>query len=136
MLAGRSIIAGSGIDIISVTRVREIIARSGERFLRRWFSDDEIAYCAAKARPYQHYAARIAAKEASIKALGIAWEKKILFKDVAISNSETGAPCVKLAGEARKIADKAGIEELHLSISHCTEYAVASVVAVRGCPGA
>ena len=104
-------IAGSGIDIISVTRVREIIVRSGDKFLRRWFNDDEIAYCSAKARPYQHYAARMAAKEAAVKALGTAWEKKILFRDVAILDSETGAPCVRLSGEARKIADKAGIED-------------------------
>ena len=124
-------IAGTGIDIISVERIRKIITRSGDRFLERWFTADEIAYCSAKARPCQHYAARMAAKEASVKALRTAWRQKVLFSDVAVAVSENGAPFIKLSGEALRVAKRAGIDELHLSISHCAEYAVASVIAVR-----
>jgi holo-[acyl-carrier protein] synthase len=120
----------TGIDIISVDRVRALMEKSGERFLRRWFSSEEIEYCTAKARPSQHYAARLAAKEAAVKALGHGWLDGILLSDITVSVGSSGAPLMRLAGRARQIAEESGIEELHVSLSHCTQYAVASVIAV------
>ena len=120
----------TGIDIISVDRVRALMEKSGERFLRRWFCAEEIAYCAAKARPSQHFAARLAAKEAAIKAFGRGWGAGILLREITVSVGTSGAPQMQLAGRARQIAEESGIEELHVSISHCTQYAVASVIAV------
>jgi holo-[acyl-carrier protein] synthase len=120
----------TGIDIISVDRVRALMERSGERFLRRWFSSEEIDYCAAKARPSQHYAARLAAKEAAVKALGRGWGDGILLREITVSIGPSGAPRLQLAGRAREIAEESGVEELHVSLSHCTQYAVASVIAV------
>jgi holo-[acyl-carrier protein] synthase len=120
----------TGIDIISVDRVRALIDKSGERFLRRWFSAEEIAYCEAKARPSQHFSARLAAKEAAVKALGRGWGDGILLREITVSVGTSGAPRLLLAGRAREIAEESGVEELHVSLSHCTQYAVASVIAV------
>jgi holo-[acyl-carrier protein] synthase len=120
----------TGIDIISVERVRALMEKSGERFLRRWFCSEEIEYCRSKARPGQHYAARLAAKEAAVKALGHGWRDGILLSDIAVTIGPSGAPRLQLAGRARQIAEESGIEELHVSLSHCTQYAVASVIAV------
>ena len=120
----------TGIDIISVERVRALMEKSGERFLHRWFSAEEISYCAAKARPSQHYAARLAAKEAAVKALGPAWKERILLKDVTVTNAPSGAPRLLLAGRAGQIAKESGISEFQVSLSHCAEFAVASVITV------
>lgn len=120
----------TGIDIISVDRVRALIEGSGEKFLRRWFSEEEIEYCAAKARSYQHYAARLAAKEAAVKALQPGRRERILLRDITTTNAPSGAPRLLLAGRAAQIAKESGIEQLYVSLSHCAEYAVASVIAV------
>jgi len=120
----------TGIDIISVERVRALMEKSGERFLSRWFSAEEISYCAAKARPCQHYAARLAAKEAAVKALEPARKERILLSDITVTNAPSGAPRMLLAGRADQIAKESGISELHVSLSHCAEFAVASVIAV------
>jgi holo-[acyl-carrier protein] synthase len=120
----------TGIDIIEVDRVRALIDRSGERFLRRWFSAEEISYCAAKARPCQHYAARMAAKEAAVKALAPARGERILLRDITVTTAPSGAPRLILAGRAGQIAKESAITELHVSLSHCAQYAVASVIAV------
>ena len=122
----------TGIDIISVERVSALIRKSGERFLRRWFSADEIGYCTAKARPGEHFAARLAAKEAAVKALDPGPGERIVLKDITVSVGPSGAPRLLLAGRAREIANASGISELHVSLAHCAEYAVASVVAVIG----
>jgi holo-[acyl-carrier protein] synthase len=121
-------ILGTGIDIVSVQRVHELIARSGGRFVRRWFSEEEAAYCSSKAHPSRHFAARIAGKEAVIKAFGPAWEAGILLRDIEIVASESGAPSVRLLGRARMIAERLGAAAVHVSLSHCDQYAVASVV--------
>jgi holo-[acyl-carrier protein] synthase len=120
----------TGIDIISVERVRALMKKSGERFLHRWFSAEEISYCEAKARPCQHYAARLAAKEAAIKALEPAGWDRILLKDITVTIAASGAPRLRLDGRAASIAKESGITELHVSLSHCTQYAIASVIAI------
>jgi holo-[acyl-carrier protein] synthase len=120
----------TGIDIISVERVRALVEKSGERFLRRWFSAEEISYCEAKARPCQHFAARLAAKEAAVKALQPAGWERILLKDITVTIAASGAPHLLLAGRAASLARESGIAELHVSLSHCTQYAIASVIGI------
>ena len=122
----------TGIDIVSVERVSALIRKSGERFLRRWFSADEIGYCAAKARPGEHFAARLAAKEAAVKALDPGPGEHILLQEITVSVGPSGAPRLLLTGRAREIADASGISRFHVSLSHCAQYAVASVIAVIG----
>jgi len=121
---------GTGIDIVDIEKLRGLIERSGPRFLTRWFSSEEISYCEAKARPSQHYAARFAAKEAAIKALGLGWRDGVSLKDVSVTVGSSGAPQVRLGGVAAERAARRGIEELHVSLSHCARYAVASVIVV------
>jgi holo-[acyl-carrier protein] synthase len=120
----------TGIDIISVERVRALVDTAGERFLRRWFSAEEVSYCEARARPWQHYAARLAAKEAAVKALAPAGWERILLKDITVTVEASGAPHLLLAGRAAAMARESKITEIHVSLSHCTDYAVASVIAI------
>jgi holo-[acyl-carrier protein] synthase len=120
----------TGIDIISVHRVRALIEASGDRFVRRWFSSEEIAYCAQKAHPAEHYAARLAAKEAAVKALCPDRGERILLRDIDVVSLPSGAPRLRLSGRAASVAGERGIAEVYLSLSHCAEYAVASVIAV------
>src|SRR5881227_238469 len=77
-------IVGSGIDIAEVPRVAQVIARFGERFLRRVFTDGEIRYCDSKANRVERYAARFAAKEAAMKALGTGWNHGVRWRDVEV----------------------------------------------------
>lgn len=129
-----AVIVGTGIDIVSVPRVRALLERDGERFLRHWFSEEEQAYCAARARPAVHLAARLAAKEAAIKALRTAWDGPVLLHDVVVVCEANGAPSLRLTGRAAGIADRAGVTGLHVSLSHDGDYAVASVIAVADAP--
>jgi phosphopantetheine--protein transferase-like protein len=130
------LIVSTGIDIVSVERVRVLVERTGERFLRHWFSDEEVAYCTAKARPAAHFAARLAAKEAVVKALRPAWDGPVLLRDITVISEETGAPSLRLAGRAAEIAERAGVTGLHVSLSHDGDHAVASVIAVADSPAA
>jgi holo-[acyl-carrier protein] synthase len=123
------VIVGTGIDIISVARVSALLERAGERFIRRWFTDEEIAYSLSKARPAVHLAGRLAAKEALVKALGPAWDGPILLRDIAVGARGEGAPALRLSGRAALMAERAGVTRLHLSISHDGGHAVASVIA-------
>ena len=123
-------IVGTGIDIVSIERVRALVEQAGERFLHRWFSDEEAAYCSAKARPAVHLAARFAAKEAAVKALRTAWNGPVLLRDITVTSEATGAPSLRLAGRAAEIAERAGVTSLHVSLSHDGDHAIASVIAV------
>jgi holo-[acyl-carrier protein] synthase len=130
------LIVGTGIDIVSIERVRVLVQRAGERFLHRWFSDEEVAYCTARARPAMHLAARLAAKEALVKSLRTAWNGPVLLHDITVISDQAGAPSLRLAGRAAEIAKKAGITGLHVSLSHDGDSAIASVIAVADPPAA
>ena len=117
-----------GTDIIEIDRIKESIETLGEKFLNKVFTKNEIEYCESKkAQKYQHYAARFAAKEAVFKAISESLEDKFLLSwcDYEILNDKTGKPKVKIA----KINQNA-IEDIDLSISHCKQYAVATVVVI------
>ena len=122
-------VVGIGVDIVEVERIRGIVERQGDRFLRRVFSDEELRYCRRCAHPEQRLATRFAAKEAVLKALGVGWSKGTRFRDVEVRANELGAPSVELHGRALEISRSLGVERLHVSLSHDTRYAVAQVVA-------
>lgn len=122
---------GVGTDIIEVARVTKLIDRHGDRFLSRWFSESEIAYCSAKARPELHFAARLAAKEAALKAIRIKW-RSVPWLDIEIRHDHQGAPLLMLSGEVQERARSAGITSFQMSLSHCDSFASATVVA-EGC---
>jgi holo-[acyl-carrier protein] synthase len=122
------VIVSIGIDIIEVYRIRETIART-PRFATRVYTDAERRYCEAKgASAAQSYAARFAAKEAFLKALKTGWRGKITWHDIEIISDEAGAPSLKITGEAQNILENTGANQIHLSLSHTTEHAVAQVI--------
>ena len=124
-------IVGIGIDIIEVARVREVLLRT-PRFRVRVFTPAEQTYCDSRgAVAAQHYAARFAAKEATLKALQTGWRGGIAWQDVEVAAHESGAPYLILQGEAKRLFESSGATTAHLSISHTTEHAIAQVVLER-----
>ena len=117
----------TGVDIIEIHRVRDVLERWGDRFLARIFTPDEIAYC--RGRP-PNLAGRFAAKEATMKALGTG-VRGVGWKDIEVARRKSGAPYVLLHNRALLRAEKLGMKELSLSMSHSRDYAVAFVVGYR-----
>lgn len=111
-------IVGTGIDIIEISRIKKAIERWGDDFLRHIFNLEEINYCRRQKDPYQHFAVRFAAKEAVFKAVG---DLKLSWKDVTISHDPDGKPVCTYHPEGFS-------KKIHISLSHCKEYAVASAI--------
>ena len=122
-------IIGVGTDIIECLRIAQMIDRHGELFIRRVYTDHEIAYCSTKKAATQHYAGRWAAKEAVLKALGTGWVRGISWRDVEVRHRPGGAPTVALCGGAKEVLDRSGITRMHISISHCRSHATAYAIA-------
>ena len=120
-------IKGIGIDLIEVGRIERQIAKDGE-FVERMFSPEEILYCHAKRFRAQHYAARFAAKEALLKALGCGLSGGIGWKDISVENDPAGKPVIRLSGKAEKQFGSMKGRRVHLTMSHTREWAVSCVV--------
>ncbi|MEO7674428.1 MAG: holo-ACP synthase [Pyrinomonadaceae bacterium] len=121
-------ILSTGIDIIEVYRIRETMART-PRFAARVFTDTEREYCETKGvAAAQSYAARFAAKEAFLKALQTGWRGKITWQDIEIVSSPGGIPSLNIRGEAARLMEQMGATNVHLSISHTSEHAIAQVI--------
>ena len=108
-----------------------MISSGGRRFLERWFTPDEIAYCNGQARPCLHFAARLAAKEAVFKALHTSAERPVPWRSIEIGHDSVGAPEVRLSGSLLEVANSAGIGTITVSLSHCDEFATAVAIAQR-----
>jgi holo-[acyl-carrier protein] synthase len=121
-------IVGTGIDIAEVPRIAESIQRFGERFLRRVFTEGEIRYCDSKANRVERYAARFAAKEAAMKALGTGWQRGVRWRDVEVAHEPGGRPTILFHGKAAEYFARLGAARVALSISHTAEQAVAQVI--------
>lgn len=120
-------IYGTGIDMIEVDRVAGKIGK-GAGFKEMVFSPQEIAYCETKAHPFQHYAARFAAKEAFFKALGTGWVSGTAFNEVEIINNEHGKPMVNLLGETARFVATMSISKISVSLSHLKTMASAIII--------
>lgn len=118
-------IQGIGVDIIEIQRIQLSIERFGETFLRKIFTDTEIAYCKSKKNPAQHFAARFAAKEAVSKALATGWSGEFEWKNVEVSNELSGKPNVVLHGKTAQALQKS---KVYLSLSHSETSVVAFAV--------
>ncbi len=116
----------TGVDIIEIARIKQALARHGDRFSRRLFTQRELAACRGEA---QELAARFAAKEAIAKALGVGvWHKDgVWWHDMEILPDAAGKPIIHLSGRARRRYASLGLTDMSLSLSHCDEYAVAFV---------
>jgi holo-[acyl-carrier protein] synthase len=121
-------IVGTGIDIAEVPRIRETIARHGERFLKRVFTEGEIQYCESKANRVERYAARFAAKEAGMKAIGTGWNHGVRWRDIEVSRQPGGRPTLLLHGKAAEFAAQLGARNIALSLTHTAAQAMAQVI--------
>ncbi|MGD0999903.1 MAG: holo-ACP synthase [Candidatus Brocadiia bacterium] len=127
-----SLILGVGLDVVEVARVRASVRRSGERFSQRVFTPAEIAYCAGRARKFEHLAARFAAKEATLKALGTGITGWASLQEVEVVHDAAGRPEIRLRGGVLRRARSLGLKAAHLSISHTAGVAAAVVVLEGG----
>ena len=121
-------IVGTGIDIAEVPRIEASIARFGNRFLHRIFTEAEIRYCESKTNRVERYAARFAAKEAAMKAIGTGWNHGVTWRDVEICRQPGRRPTIAFHGKAAEFAAKLGAVHIALSLSHTREYAIAQVI--------
>ncbi len=121
-------IVGTGIDIAEVPRIRHSIERFGQRFLLRIYTAGEMRYCDSKANRVERYAARFAAKEAAMKALGTGWNHGVRWRDCEVVRMPGGRPTMAFHGKAGEVAAKLGVKNTALSISHTEEEAIAQVI--------
>lgn len=122
-------IVGTGIDLCEVDRIRKAVdSTHGVRLVERVFTVREIAYARRNASPYERFAARFAAKEAGMKALGTGWREGITWHDLEVTNLPSGRPTLQLHGRAEEIAKALKVRNIALSITHTAEQAMAMVV--------
>ncbi|MDY7109736.1 MAG: holo-ACP synthase [Planctomycetota bacterium] len=126
-------VIGHGIDLVEIARIEGMLAEHGARFRQRCFTDAEQAYAeAAGGRRAERYAARFAAKEAVLKALGTGWRDGIAWTDIEIVSEPSGRPGVTLGGRCAEIASELGIRRWRISLTHAGGFASASALACGG----
>ena len=121
-------IVGTGVDLAEVPRIKASIERYGEKFIRRIYTPAEIAYVERKANKYERYAARFAAKEAGMKAIGTGWRHGVTWRDFEVVNLPSGRPTLRLQGVAARFAEKLGVRNISLSLTHTRELGMAHVI--------
>lgn len=120
---------GLGVDIVEIERMAALIERS-PHFTERVFSEQERAYCEVKSNPAAHYAARFAAKEAVVKALGTGFAQGIGVRDIEVKLFASGKPTAVLSGRAQEVAEERGVRELSISLTYTHTEAVACALAI------
>lgn len=121
-------IIGLGIDITEVDRIRKSIERYGTTFKKRVYTPAEIAYCESHRDPYERFAARFAAKEAAMKALGTGWTHGVRWVDLEVVRMPSGRPTLALHGKSGEIAARLGVKSISLTITHSGNTALAQVI--------
>ena len=121
-------IVGTGVDLAEVPRIRASIERYGRRFIERIYTPGEIAYVERKANKFERYAARFAAKEAGMKAIGTGWRRGVRWQDFEVANLPSGRPTLRLHGVAAQVALRLGVQNISLSMTHTAETAMAQVI--------
>jgi len=121
-------IVGLGIDVAEVQRIRAVLESQGERFRRRVYTSEEVAYGEQFKNKFERYAGRFAAKEAAMKALGTGWSRGVRWVDVEVVRQHGRRPSILLKGEAKRIAEALGVKNISLSITHTAEQAIAQVI--------
>jgi holo-[acyl-carrier protein] synthase len=125
-------ILGVGTDLAEVDRIGKSIARFGDRFLNRIYTPGERAYAESKANSTERFAARFAAKEAGMKAIGTGWHRDVTWRDFEVINERSGRPTLRLTGAAFKIAADLGVTRISLSLTHTAATAMAVVILENG----
>ena len=121
-------IIGTGVDLCEVSRIRQSVERFGEKFVSRIYTEREIAYVSRKANRFERYAARFAAKEAGMKAIGTGWRHGITWHDFEVTNLGSGKPTLAFHGVAAKVAERLGVKNVSLSMTHTAEMAMAMLI--------
>lgn len=121
-------ILGIGSDLAEVPRIRASRQRFGDRFLSRVYTDSELTYSLSKANVDERLAARFAAKEAGMKALGTGLARGITWRDFCVGREPSGKPTLLLSGTAASIAAQLGVVRIHLTMTHTAETAMAVVI--------
>ncbi|RQD76276.1 MAG: holo-[acyl-carrier-protein] synthase [Candidatus Syntrophonatronum acetioxidans] len=119
---------GAGIDLVEIDRIKKAYLKFPEKFRRRIFTPGEQEYIFCHRFPWERLAARFAAKEAVMKALGCGWGR-VGFQDIEVINDSSGKPRVFLRGKAAALARELGVDHIIISLSHSREYAVAQAIA-------
>lgn len=118
-------IKGLGVDIIEISRIHKAYVRFGKTFLNKIYSQSEQEYCLRKAKPAPSLAARFCVKEAVAKALGVGLGSELAFSDIEVLSDTLGKPFIRLSERAKK---KFNNPQLQVSLSHCQDYATATVI--------
>lgn len=122
-------IVGTGTDLIEIARIRDSLARYGERFIDRVFTPGEVAYCRRKVHNAdESFTARFAAKEAGAKALGTGIARGVSWKEIEVRREPGRRPTLHFSGRAAERARAMGVQRVHLSLSHSREFATAVVI--------
>ena len=121
-------ILGIGIDMVDIDRIRALREKHGDRFQSILFLPDEAAYCMQRANPDECFAARFAAKEAVMKALGTGWAHGVSFTGIEVVRQEDGRPEIRLHGKTARCARERHAGKIHLTLSHAREAAIAQVI--------
>ncbi|MBM3210997.1 holo-ACP synthase [Candidatus Poribacteria bacterium] len=127
MLDAKNIV-GIGYDMVEVPRIELVLSRWGNRFEKRIFTHQEIAYCQSKKNYTQRLACRFAAKEAVLKALGIGWRFGVKWTDIEIINDGFGKPSVILRGKAEELSNNLGVKKIFISMTNTKDYGAAQVI--------
>jgi holo-[acyl-carrier protein] synthase len=122
------VIVGIGTDLAEVDRIRAAIERHGRRFIERIYTPAEIAYVERRVNRYERFAARFAAKEAGMKAIGTGWRRGVRWRDFEVANLPSGRPTLRLHGVAALFADELGVRNISLSLTHTAQQAMAIVI--------
>jgi holo-[acyl-carrier protein] synthase len=118
-------ILGIGVDVVDVKRMKSVLEKQGKVFLDKVFSDMEVTYCKTRKKPYLHFGARFAAKEAVAKAMRTGWSGAFHWRDIEVVNDQSGAPHILLSRDVAKALEQCSV---HLSLSHTDNTMVAFVV--------
>jgi holo-[acyl-carrier protein] synthase len=121
-------IVGTGVDLAEVDRIEKSLQTFGARFQERIYTPREIAYCERFRNRAERYAARFAAKEAGMKALGTGWRRGVRWVDLEVVRQPGGRPTLVFSGEAGKIAERMGVRHVALSLTHTAQTAFAQVI--------
>jgi len=124
----KPVIIGTGIDVCDVKRIADSIARFGDHFLQRVFTEREIRYCQSKKNSTERFAARFAAKEAAMKALGTGWSRGVSWTAIEVGHALGGRPTLLLHGNTAKIAEQLGVKKISISVTHTESTAMAMVI--------
>lgn len=124
-------IVGIGIDLVKIKRIQEALQKWDKRFLNRVFTPLEQQYCYARLDPHLHLSGRFAVKEAVFKALGTGWRSGVRWTEIEVLNNPQGKPMVMATGVVKQIMSDLGIDEIYVSISHDTDYAIGQAILSR-----